>query len=326
MAKNHIDRTVQYWRIVDGHTGNRLAEEDWQRLLRALQAEPRSFAIDGRSHAGGVHQMSVVSDWEEALSLDDVPGAVVPENGATTFGIVLAADKDYVPNQRHSVTGAQNPMRLDGEDWEPVDNLFVWFLPFGNFIGVLAESTASTRARKFAEWLTRAVIALGGDLDTSYDVQAVIDPTRAAMLAHADGLKSIVYAGEIGTAVADASGLRSLFVGPTKDVRAIRLEVRATLVRGKSDPHTDEQALLEWYNTTFGPLDGRVSKAQVTMTAADEPPTEIDLLEHRLTRKKTITIAPGPTRSFTALTALGAIVDAFVLDRADLLRLRANED
>ncbi|GAB7303895.1 hypothetical protein MAFF212519_17620 [Clavibacter michiganensis] len=85
--------------------------------------------------------------------------------------------------------------------------------------------------------------------------------------------------------------------------------------------------MLEWFNQNFGELQGRVEKAQVTVTAeADTPPTELDLLHHRLTRKTQVRIGTGTTRAFTPLSALGSIIDAYIVDRTDLVGLRMNDD
>lgn len=85
--------------------------------------------------------------------------------------------------------------------------------------------------------------------------------------------------------------------------------------------------ILDWFSKTFGSLDGAVDKAQVTVSAAgDRPVSEVDLLHHRLTRKTRVTLATGTTRAFTSMSALGAIVSAFQLDRADLQRLRFSTD
>jgi hypothetical protein len=330
MAKRkEVSRTVQFWRLVDARDGSLVDEVDWDDILRGLRSGHQRFNLEGREHDGAVVSVSVPHEWKAWLSLDDVPNGRQPANDEITYGVVLAADKDYVPNQQDSGSGAQRPMRVDGDNWSAVDNLFVWHLPFGNMIGVLAESTSSSRAGKYAEWLTKATRGrYTGDPGFAWAVHPVIDKARAAMLQRADGLKAFVYAGEMGQAVAEASGARAIFSGPGRSQpSAIRIEVKASLVRGKSAPHTDERVLLDWFNETFGSLDGDVNKAQVTLAASDDrPASEIDLLHHRLTRKTKVPLALGATRSFSSVSAVGAIVSAFGLDRAELLRLRRNTD
>ncbi|MEJ6490665.1 hypothetical protein PQI23_13145 [Leucobacter sp. USCH14] len=96
-------------------------------------------------------------------------------------------------------------------------------------------------------------------------------------------------------------------------------------MNGKSD-YSDQAELLRWFNESFGDLDG-ATKAQAVV-AADEhlPRTEIDFIQQRLTRKTKIPIELGLTQAFTPMSAVGAIIDAFVKDRADLLRLRDEDE
>lgn len=325
--KKTVPRTVQYWRLVDARTGKRVKEFDWDDLVRRFVANRVDYQIDGRSQAGTSYTLNVTTAWKAALSIADVPKAVPSQNAAVTHGLVLASAKDYVPNQEHTKSGAQQAMQLAGNDWEPVDNLFVWFLPFGNMFGVLAESVSASRAATFADWLTKATRHLFTDPSFAWEARPVIDQARAKMLKSAKGLKAVAYAGEFGTAVHDASGVKTLFGGGSQNVPgALRIEIKASLVRGKST-HGDEQIILDWFNKNFGSLQGDVAKAQVTTTGNQStPPTEIDLLHHRLTRKTEVQIAMGATRAFTPLSAVGSIIDAFVQDRDDLLRLRKSND
>ena len=324
--KQTVGRTVQYWRLVDARDGSRVSELDWDAVLRRFVNFQARHPVEGREHGGSAYPIKVVDRWTEALSLDDIVDAVEPQNTAITHGLVLASDKDYVPNQENRISGQQQAMQLAGKDWQPVDNLFVWFLPFGNMFAVLAESVSASRAATFADWLNKATADDFDDPEFAWAAKPVIDQQRADLLRGAHGLKTIIYAGEFGNAVNDASGAKVLFGGNNKVPGALRIEVKATLVRGKS-AHGDEQIMLDWYNKTFGSLDGHVDKAQVTIAAnGDTPPTEVDLLHHRLTRKTQVQIATGPTRAFTPLSAVGSIIDAFVDDRADLLRLRLSDD
>jgi len=329
MAKrNDVPRTVQFWRLVDARDGALVEEVDWDAVMRHLYGHRHTFGLEGREHAGTVVPINVVEDWADALALNDVPDGVPRENEALTHGVVVAAGKDYVPNQENVGSGSQKPMGLEGDNWSPVDNLFVWHLPFGNMIGVLAESTSSSKAAKYADWLTRATRSLYDDPDFAWAARPVIDKARANLLKKANGLRSFVYAGEMGAAVNEATGAKAVFVGPNKkQPTALRIEIKASLVRGKSAPHEDEQVLLDWFTSTFGSLEGEVSKAQVALPASDDTPaSEVDLLHHRLTRKVRVPLALGTTRAFTAMSAVGAIVDAFDTDRAELLKLRFNTD
>jgi hypothetical protein len=92
-------------------------------------------------------------------------------------------------------------------------------------------------------------------------------------------------------------------------------------VRGKST-HVDEEEILRWFNDTFGSLQGTVDKAQVTIAGGDGGPTEIDLIQQRLTRKTRVRLLTGRSRAFTGESAVASILDAYAKDFSDLLRLR----
>ncbi|MFE1644120.1 hypothetical protein ACFM35_00890 [Microbacterium sp. P01] len=300
-------------------------DQDWDAVLRRFVGNRTRHTIDGREHAGTAYPIDVPHEWSDALDVSHIARAVPRQNQNVTHGIVLASGKDFVPNQENKSSGAQKAMQLDGDDWEPVDNLFVWFLPFANMFGVLAESVSASRAATFADWLTRATAADMSDPDFAWLARPVIDQAQLARLASAHGLRAVNYAGEFGTAVNDASGVRALFRGPNRAPGALRIEIKATLVRGKST-HGDEEIMLQWFNDNFGALQGQVEKAQVTVAQADTPAAEVDLLHHRLTRKTQVRIATGATRAFTPLSAVGSIIEAFVIDKDDLVRLRASDD
>lgn len=333
MAKKaELTRTVQYWRLVDARDGARVEELDWEQTLIDLEGSRRTFPLEGREHAGTVVRLPIREEWAQLLDSSDIPGAPSVKDQNLTRGLVLAAVKDYVPNQENASSGHQQPMGLAGADWSPVDNLFVWHLPFGNMIGVLAESTSSSRAGKYADWLTKALRSIypTADPNFAWGAQPVIDQSRAQLLKSAEGLRSFIYAGEIGEAVNEASGAKAVFRGGNSSrhqPQAIRIEVKASIIRGKSAPHDDEREILDWFTETFGALDGSVQKAQVTLSSSDDQPvTEVDLIHHRLTRKTQVPLVLGATRAFAPMSALGAIVQAFEEDRQDLARLRGSND
>jgi hypothetical protein len=330
-AKKTVPRTVQYWRLVDGRTGERVKEQKWDEVLRKLHGSRHTFVIDKREHAGTItsHQISD-ADLQNGLDAATYKKAKLRSTKSITHSITIAAGKDFVPNQEHVKSGSQKPMQLENKDWEPVDNLFVWFVPFGNIFAVLAESTSSSRAKKFAEWLTKASKPAfeGFDDDFVWDAKPVVDEARKELLKKAGGLKSVVYAGEMGNAITkDASGVEALFgIGSKKNVTALRVEIKITPVAHKGTVE-DQKAILDWYDNTIGPLQGKVDKAQVIVAENEEmPQTEIDLLEQRLTRSTTVTIQNGDSRAFTAESALKAMINAFVKDKHDLLRLRKSDD
>lgn len=323
MATDHkyIKRTVQYWRLVSGETGEALPESDWEAFLMRLVANSSEHDVDGIKLVGKAYQMGVGDTWKQSLSVAELDDARVPYNSEVTYGLVLAAQKDFVPNQQNTNSGAQMALQLKGDEWFPVDNLFVWFLPFGNIIGTLAESMSSARASKFADWLTKETRNVTGVEEFSWAVKPVIDEERALILNRASGLRSFKVAGSIGTMVTESSAVRTLFQGRRTEPKAIRIEIKASLVPGQSGDE-DEVQLLDWFNDKFGSLEG-VNKSQVVVAAdGNVERTELDLLQQRLTRKTSIPLGLDRTNAITVVSAVGAIIEAFIQDRHDLERLR----
>lgn len=330
--REKIPRTIQWWRLVDGRSGAAVEEVDWFSVLGKLYGAQHIYSVDGREQSGLIRSLPVSNAWQDSLAVSDLEDAIQVVDETTTYGIVLAGGKDFVPNQLNTESGDQQPLGLAGDGWEPVDNLFVWFAPFGNIFGVMAESVSAARAKTFAEWLTLTMEGAGmldpDDPEFSWAVHPVIDKQQANKLRTATGLRSMAFAGLFGNNVRDASGLARIFGRPQAAVGALRIEVKVSRVAGQSAPG-DEEAILDWFSQEFGDLDGSVQKAQVTIAqdqGADVPAAEIDLLHHRLTRKVKVALAPGATRSFEASTAISEIVSAFCNDRKDLARLRFKID
>lgn len=323
-----LPRTLQYWRVDNVQSTTMMPETDWQRTLAKLHGRPLKQTIDGQELTGTVVSLPVSEAGQVDMLTRDAPGAPYIADRTTTYGIILAGNKDYVPNQQDRETGDQQAMALAGANWDPVDNLFAWFCPFGNMFGVIAESVSSPRPPVFAEWLTRVLlderlVTVSRD-HFSLEAEPVIDKERSDYLNRADGLKSMVVAGNLGSLVVDASGMERLFQGRGDSIGALRVEIRVSTVRGISSEE-DERTLLNFYNETFGALTGDVLKAQVKTAGdhqADIPPTEIDLLHHRLTRSTNVRLTNGVTRAFEALSTIRQIVSAFGQDRKDLLRIR----
>lgn len=327
--QKYVPRTIQYWRLVDGLDASPLGPIDWFRVLADLADEPQHADAEGRTLTGTVKAVNItpeVGSFMEENIPDDAPSLASFE---TTYGLVLAEAKGYVPNQQHRDNGDQQAMDLAGDEWDPVENLYVWFCPFGNMFASIAESNSSPRAGIFALWLAKVMNekgmltpdASGGTRQLA--VEPVIDKQRANILQSADGLKKMTVAGLIGHTTVPATGFDQLFRGQTLSAGALKVEISVSTVRGMSG-HDDEEKILNFYQDVFGSLKGDITKAQVTTSAdyaLDMPATEIDLLHHRLTRSTRIPLHLGETHAFEALPTIGRIVSAFEDDGHDLLRI-----
>lgn len=324
-----LPRTLQYWQLTNVNDPSGLPDTDWPNVLASLHDRPHKQHVDGQELTGTIVALDVPEDNQDDLRTDDLRGALEIADRTTTHGIILAGNKDYVPNQQNRDTGQQQAMDLAGDGWDPVDNLFVWFCPFGNIFGVISESISSPRPAAFAAWLTK--VLLEEDLTAlpkeKFYLEAVpvIDKERSTFLNRTGGLKSLNVAGNVGSLVMDASGVGKVFGGHSEQIGALRVEIKVSTVRGVSSEE-DERKLLDFYNDTFGSLSGDVLKAQVKTAPdyqADVPATEIDLLHHRLTRSTNVRLTSGVTRAFEALTTIQQIVSAFGKDRKDLLRIHS---
>lgn len=329
MAKKQpLSRTIQYWRLVDSRDFSIVDEYDWDGLFRKDIDTREQYDIDGIEIAGTLRSTFLPNLKDVARELpSDLAAPFDPE--LYPIGVVLSTAKDYIPNQEEQQSGNQKPLERDGDNWEPVDNLFVLHLPFGNIIAVMSESVSSSRAGKYAQWLNKALRVRGltdpNDPDFAWTATPVIDDEAKKKLEESTKLKSFIYAGRIGESVGnEAAGLRSIFNGPKPNVNGLKIEVKVSTDRGTSTDE-DSEFIHDWFEETFGTLEG-ATKAQVSAYVDNKKtPTEIDLISQRLTRKRNVELNDDEARVISVSNAFTAIWEAFLLDRDDLLRLRYNE-
>jgi hypothetical protein len=290
-----IERTVQFWRLVDGRDGSTMAHVD-RHAEWVGRAGVARHTIDGVEMTGTVY--------------------VPPSSEGDLIALVIASEKDYVPRQQDD-EGQQAPMRLDGEDWDPVDNTFVLFLPFGNMFAVLTESTSSTRASMFVRWLNLATGYTARNGEFFWNCEPVIDPDRAQLLQRASGLRKLEVTGRIGSSVTASRGVfRTLRGAAPEQLSGWSVKIEITRVPGVTTQE-DEAELLELFQRNFGtpPQQGDRPESRLTVTTAPddvrERPEEIDLIHHRITRKARVQMADLPGRSFDTAPAVDALVKAF---------------
>ncbi|AKF27800.1 hypothetical protein YH66_09680 [[Brevibacterium] flavum] len=325
MAKKKITRTVQFWRLVDSQTGLPASQTiNWHAVFNANSFKPFPLTIEGRAHTGTVRLLSqpVIDELQQNFPLTQIPAP-----GSASYGVVLAADKDYIPNQHNQSSGAQQPVGV-AKGWAPVDNLFVWHLPFGDMIAVLAESQSSSRAGRYASWITAFLKSNGviKNPDFHFIAAPVIDSARAKKLKNAKGLKAFTFGGDFGKNVANATGIDSVVAGP-KNYDAIRIKIEAKVVSNKGSV-ADEGELLQWFDTVFGqlaaPTDGQPTTAKVKMVDGAGATTEVDLIKHRMTRKRTLPLeqTSDNVKVIEENNAFLALVAAANQDMQELYTLR----
>lgn len=289
------------------------------------------FEIDGIPISGKIHSVPASS---YSLLTSRLKQVALPYeyDEDSAFTVVLSSSKDYTPNQKNSSTGDQAPMRLDGDEWEPVDNLFIYHLPFANMIAVMAESVSSKRAKVYAEWLNRVMLEQGlfeDDPKFRWTAKPVVDPHAIEKIKDAERLKSVVIAGEFGDQVKKELAPISSILGQkfSKNIDGIRLEIKISTVRGHGTQE-DEERILEWYEETFGSFqklsDGSPTTARVTAAKNGDDPsyTEVDLINQRITRKRTVALNYEGAAVINYSSATEAILDATVNDFETLWSLR----
>ena len=121
--KKRIQRTIQYWRLVDSSTGAAVKEHDWYDVIKKIYGKPITHRVIEKDITGKVFSME-----PDALTAGLVQEMLVERcrhsyDGAV-YVLVLSTDKDHVPSQRHRTSGDQKPMSTDDEH-VPVDNR--WF-------------------------------------------------------------------------------------------------------------------------------------------------------------------------------------------------------
>lgn len=332
--KKSLSRTVQYWRLVDARTEHWVEDYDWENFLRKMYQKPNSkneFEIDGIPISGKIHSVQALNYSPLTSQFKNI-GIPNKYDEQSVFTVVLSSSKDYTPNQKHSSTGDQAPMRLNGDEWEPVDNLFIYHLPFANMIAVMAESVSSKRAKVYAEWLNRVMLEQGlfeENPNFRWAATPVVDPHAIEKIKDADRLKSVVIAGEFGDQVKKELPSLSSILGQrfSKNIDGIRLEIKISTVRGHST-HEDEERILEWYEETFGSFqklsDGSPTTARITAAKNGDDPsyTEVDLLNHRITRKRTVALNYEGAAVINYSSATEALLDATANDIETLWSLR----
>ncbi|MGF6835889.1 hypothetical protein QF015_004090 [Paenarthrobacter sp. TE4293] len=323
MAKKNLTRTVQYWRMVNAATNEPVAEQNWAEILKTAYGAPITHLILNKEITGKVFTLQSDEAWQNFLtpaSLNNLTQSM----GETVYGLVATTDKDHLPNQAQRGTGEQKPVTVE-EGYAPIDNLFVWFLPFGNIMAVLQESVSSARPKAIAAWLTHVMRDQNKlpQHNFHWAAQPVIDPERRKILNRASRLRRMQVGGTVTST--DSGPLRDLFLGPEYEGE-YEVEFRIRHIKKRNPEHyeDDTAASMDWFMEQFGSHLGELDVARVTVDkdpGDDIPRGEIDLLAQRMTRKRTIQLGQHG-QAIVASSAVSEIVEAYIQDFEDLAKLR----
>lgn len=325
MQQRPIVRTVQYWRLVDNHTRTPVKEQDWSAVLKQAYGTPITHRVLNKDLTCNVITLDIRDEWQGFVPPENVGNLAQDAHDETVYGVVVSTDKDHVPNQGNRGTGEQRPVTVD-EGFAPIDNLFVWFLPFGNIFGILMESVSAAKPVAFATWLTRVMRDQGTLPQQNHQWTAVpvVDLDRKDALDRSSKLKSVFVAGTVEQA--QQTPFADLFVGPAFDgAYEVQIKVKSVKKNNPASFEHDTEALKDWFDSYFGRDYGTLDTARVQFRkdpGDDLPRGEVDLLAHRLTRKRAILMRTGKSRSIVASSALSEIVNAYTVDFEELLNLR----
>lgn len=312
-------RTVSYWKFVNLASGNEFENENWENHLSVLHGHPLTFQVGGQPVTGKVQTVTLTEDQAVQVRRGHQLGGFPTDNASVTYGVSIWTERDMLPNQAHRQSGQQESMTTRSHEWAPVDNLFLWFLPFSNAFAVIRENNSAPREGVFSTWLTQALREAGlmEGREMNFGVAPVVDETRRRRLERAVGARSITLASIAGENVGDIGFFHTVFGGVPHRFGALNIELN--IKRTKDSADTDTAGLLEWFEETLGSLDSSATKAKATVEIPGERPQEVDLLKHRLTRKTTISFDASKNKSFTAEQAIDCMVTAYVHDIDDLL-------
>lgn len=232
MPAKSINRTVQYWRIVDGKDSEPLPKDlDWNKIFLSTK-KLHTKTIDGRKLTGTIHSLD--SQSQQILAEDSPLSPTVIRECQSSFGIRIAADKDHIPNQQDGNSGNQAPVSTN-KGWNTVDNSYVWHIPFGNIIAYVNESNSSVRATRYAKWLSNLLKENGifkSDDVASLTVVPVLDQQTRERLKNAVGMKHVVLQTSLGRDSSKSSALGQMFTR-NKDFEYVVLDTKIRVERGK---------------------------------------------------------------------------------------------
>lgn len=324
MPVKRLNRTVQFWRIVDARDHQPLKNDyNWDEIFGGLYGKtyPLLFEADleGRKFLGQVVTLGDKTTQALHHELTHVFGC---KDSCQHFGVILAGDKDYVPNQQDKQSGVQQPVGLN-QGWDAIDNSFVWHLPFGNMFAILLESQSSGRANRYAAWLTRFLRQNGilSDPQLLFEAIPVIDRDVVSRARRAKGIKAVTLRTSLGSASSAKNPVNRMFAS-CSNYHDVDIEIKISTRRGRSR-QKDEQENLKWFQQNLGNL-SEFSKAVVKTVDNGGTIDELNLLKERLSRKQTITLdtSKSAADAMNKDSVFPAIVEAFVKDCRDLQVLK----
>lgn len=325
--REYLKRTVAYYQMVDSLTRTALPETDWNHVLRTFGTVPREERIFEKDVTGVTVILPIQDRWVNALRPAEMKDLVTTWHDESVYALIASTDKDHVPNQRMS-DGRFKPMEHD-DDAVPATSSFVWFLPFGNICGILNEDISALSPTYIASWLTRAMDATGTlpQPNTKLEAVPVIDKDTWGKVKRATKLSSASISGKVRGA--EPNALRDLLGGGPHLEGSFDIQIKITprKVDSRKNWESDTSALSDWFENAFGSLAGiTAARARIARTPDQDnlPHDELNLFNHRLTRKRQVAIANpnGDAQAISATSAVTEIIEAYLEDLDEIRKYR----
>ncbi|MFC5369824.1 DUF6731 family protein [Arcanobacterium bovis] len=323
MQKKTITRTIKYWALVDAETrepfpcGKEEHAPQWNDYFQHYCGEIVSKIIDHREITGKV------VDITEIINTINIDAAIPSFADLIKYGIVISADKDYIPNQHDGIHGDIQPVKLN-DGWNAIDNTFVWHLPIGNFIAILGENQSSVRATKYAAWLTHYLRQLPAEMNIDKNKQLAVVPVYEKeinrRIREAHSAKKIEVTFPVGantaksTNIFDSAGF--IFSGKKEDepYQYLEAKISISVKRGRSSSK-DEQKVLELVQATVHDLEN-IDSAKAKIIDSNGVTRDLDLFNEHLTTKTSILLGDEQTSpiSITGDAVFPQLIRAFSKD------------
>lgn len=316
-------KTVSFWQLVDVRDGRAFRDEPWTEHLAALHGSRHPATVSGVEVAGRVRSFTVSSELAHYVTQGFQHSAYPKMHQKGMYGVSIWTERETLPAQANRRTGDQAEMRPKSEEWAAVDNLFVWFLPFGNMFAVMRENNSAPREGAFVSWLAQVLRREGimTDTEMQLDVAPVVDEERRRKLRDATGARQVTLGSLIGLHDGGMGWMETLFArGPRRNFQSLNVEL---VIKKTSDSTAEDMAnLLEWFEDTFGSLEadpGGATKASAKVNFEGERRSEeVNLLRHRLTQKAGVQLGTEQSQTLKAERAMDRLVWAYSRNYVDL--------
>lgn len=293
-----LKRTVAFWRLVDGPTGEPVDGLDWAKFLakiaqRRASGKTTRYEIDDVGLTGTVYTRDEVDH------------------------VVLTNERDDTPRQQSRATGEVVDMAPVDETWNVVESSFVKFAEFGNVFGLLRSQITAPSPQAIAKWINATRL-----IDRPLGVEPVIDPQRWERLNAAGGVTRLEFAASSVVLDRPVTGPLSWFIEGARH-RQFKLDQTISTSRARKPEFSQERRDLyeaaKALPTQIGVA--HLDKAKARIFDEDNKGLQaetINLLKHRFTIKREVQLSGGASASVSEPSAFDAILDGFAKFEDDL--------